>query len=225
MIDADMSQIIKISERESIQTFDSIKPPKITSWFEQRTQVPGKINEIVNAVHSGKLTNLGVWTVCIVDGTQEHILIDGQHRYEAFKILGSFKISHIVFYVYAVKTYDDIREIFRMLNKSTPVPEIYFEPTSKKTICDALDIYRKAKCGEQKTPIITNISLGKLDSRLRLAEILYHSRYCTRYKTAEKIIDHIEAFDTEVEKIISARHNDLAFIFENIPNDEYESAE
>jgi 5-methylcytosine-specific restriction endonuclease McrA len=97
----------------------------------QRFRNDNKIEEIIkyqlNFYKTHSLWNiLGVINIHFCEDNNKYYLIDGQHRYEAIKQLYEKYSHNISLYIelIKVKTYDDLRDNYNLLNKNTKLPDL-----------------------------------------------------------------------------------------------------
>ena len=221
---------LKVSDDEFLETYDEV--PKLKIWDEQRILDPIKVDEIVTTIDLSK--SLGIWTVCRYRSNadfrkfekdrsqsdnalrpQSDVMIDGQHRYRAAQIKAKDigwlmqKKFKIILHVYMVDSDADILDIFKRINKSTPVPKIYFDPVSKRTIIEAIDAYRKKHIGlisfKGNPPVL---GLSKLEYRHNLANLLFVRKKCEIYNALdfEKMI---ESFDQRIFRLVQTHKKSL----------------
>lgn len=88
---------------------------------------------------------IGVINVHFCDENNTYYLIDGQHRYEAFKFMYQ-KMGHdinIPIECVMVKTMNQIKENYKLINRNTPLPE--FPENIDKNIPETVAQYFKTK--------------------------------------------------------------------------------
>ena len=109
---------------------EDLKNVKIIDPHCQRILDNDKTKEIMNYhdnyhKSSGKFNFFGsiIINCCIENKT--NYLIDGQHRYEAAKDLfkNGYENISLIFEIVTVKTLDEVKENFKMINKNTEQPE------------------------------------------------------------------------------------------------------
>jgi 5-methylcytosine-specific restriction endonuclease McrA len=113
---------IKIGDLENIKF---TKPPF------QREGYSDKINEIIKCQenyfkkYNGKFNFFDNIIINCCDENKKNYLIDGQHRYEAANELfkKGYKNISLRFEIDIVKTFDEVKENFQMINKNTQQPE------------------------------------------------------------------------------------------------------
>lgn len=123
------------SNIDTYRRFDSYEELKreleIPSF--QRTLDEDSVNQIVNyiteSILMGKCIALGAIDLCKIESLPHLYLIDGQHRYMAIKKLYETRNMKIPInaIIYNVKTFEEMRDLFKIRNLGTKVPFYYFE--------------------------------------------------------------------------------------------------
>jgi hypothetical protein len=114
----------------------------------QRIRDDAKVVEIVEYQQAKMRTTggcnfMGVINIHYCGETRELFVIDGQHRFEAIKIINStISIPVSVEYV-IVEKMAELRENYNLINKNTPLPE--FPETIDKTIPEKVAVFFRDK--------------------------------------------------------------------------------
>jgi hypothetical protein len=98
---------------------------------EQRIRDTDKVKDIINYQLDYKQNNncfnfLGVINIHHLLSDDEYYLVDGQHRFEAIKELDGIhkqREIEIMVEIISVKTLDDLKHNYKLINKNTPLPE------------------------------------------------------------------------------------------------------
>lgn len=110
----------------------------------QRLRDDDKIADIVAYQHSklradGFCNFLGTINIHYCEENQQLWLIDGQHRFEAVRLINNTLNIPIIVEVTIVKTVTELKENYTILNKSTPMPD--FPETIDKSIPENVSQY------------------------------------------------------------------------------------
>lgn len=112
----------------------------------QRIIDPLKVQEIVDwqkNYYKEKKEFCYTGTIIFVDYNNYYVLIDGQHRFSSLEQLHKENVyPEVDFQIWTVDTEDDMREIYNLHNKNTPLPDLNFETTSKSLIEIICNYYR-----------------------------------------------------------------------------------
>ncbi len=129
----DFSNLIKINESKYLGCLDITELVKLEFHIPsiQRLEYKDKIKEIVeyqeNYFKEKKCFNfLGVINICILQ--DKMYIIDGQHRYKATLKLhhNGYRNEPISVEITKVKSIDELKCNYELLNKNTPLPEFEF---------------------------------------------------------------------------------------------------
>ena len=104
---------------------------------EQRIRDDDKVQEIVlyqqNELRDkGHCNFIGTINIHFCEESQEFYLVDGQHRYAAIKRINRTNNINIVIELVMVKTLDELKRNYQIINLNTPLPE--FAETIDKNI-------------------------------------------------------------------------------------------
>ena len=107
-----------------------------------------KVNDIVvyqkNELKERGVCNFfGLINIHFCYETKEYYLVDGQHRYEAIKILSKYNNIPFAIEVVDVSSLDELKQNYLIINKNTPLPE--FPDTIDKNIPETVAKYFKTK--------------------------------------------------------------------------------
>lgn len=151
--------ISSCNEYEAIITIKNIE--SVVAWRGQRPLDENKVQEIVDYKLQHKLddkiSDFGEIHVCAYKSSNDKKLyiIDGQHRFAAYKKLHDNyqkqmpKLRALLHYI---KREEDMRDIFNVINRCTPVPEIYLEGSG--------EIKRKLKANLEQYCRNHNLKIG-----------------------------------------------------------------
>jgi len=82
-------------------------------------------------------------TIIFIEYEDNYILIDGQHRYASLESLSKEDICpEVDFQIWKVNCEEDIKEIYNLHNKNTPLPDLNFDITNKSLIEKICSYYR-----------------------------------------------------------------------------------
>jgi len=121
---------------------------KIINWENNREPDSERVNAIYNAIEDGQYINCHI-SVAVTGNIIR--VYDGMHRIEALKVALNNKTisdSYIVMLDCIFNPSDDlIKDCFRNINKSIPVPEIYIDNIVPGNIkLDIIGIVKKICC-------------------------------------------------------------------------------
>ena len=213
---------IQVGAGEAIWVLQNPYDLNLSSWNGQRTLYPSKVDELVNAHKAKTFTNFGVWTVCRKPESDILEIIDGQHRWEAYKILFPRDTliwidqppPKIVLHVFDVTTDEQTFEKFKEFNKSTPVPAIYFDRVSLEKIREIIAIYREkyvTRTGNYRC----RVSLGdKFVSYL--AEALYDEKEIAKVSDMREFEEHFVEFANDVKRILTRYRIHIAYMVQYV---------
>jgi len=110
----------------------------------QRIRDDTKVKDIVayqqtKLRENGLCNFIGVINIHFCEETKQLYLIDGQHRYEAMKIINEDINIPIMIELVIVKTMNELKENYKILNMNTPLPE--FSENIDKNIPETVAIY------------------------------------------------------------------------------------
>lgn len=124
-----IKQKIEVNNRIicNIMSKDLFEIP-ITLPYEQRLLDSDKVNEIVlyqqnELKNKGHCNFLGNLNIHYCNENQKNYLVDGQHRYEAIKIISKTNNIPVIIDYVQVDTMKALKENFELINKNTPLPE------------------------------------------------------------------------------------------------------
>lgn len=140
-----------------------------------------------------------VGTIIIIKYNSKLYLIDGQHRYTAYKILyNKYKTCSIIVELIIIKDLEEMGNIYSMINKNTPLPE--FSSFIKKQQCEdiASYFYDKYNIWTNKKP--SRPRLNKNDFAQSL-ESFIDDNTIPCIKNKESIIAYIENINNFYSKV------------------------
>ena len=152
------------------QTFYLAKLPilakNVKIWERQRTLDPTRVEEIVNDQKEWYKKNdvyrfRGHLTLAVLHG--KIVMIDGQHRYQAMKVLARessvFANTPVVVCLINTKTENEVFQEFQLINKSISVPETFINPNNLiKAVCNRI---------REKFPVsFTNASINVITTKI-----------------------------------------------------------
>jgi len=96
--------------------------------YDQRIRDDDKVKEIVNYQMEqlksiGWCNFMGLINIHYCSETNEMYLVDGQHRYEAIRKINETNNIPVTFEVISVKSMDDVKQNYKVINKNTPLPD------------------------------------------------------------------------------------------------------
>ena len=96
--------------------------------YDQRIRDDDKVKEIVNYQMEqlksiGWCNFMGLINIHYCSETSEMYLVDGQHRYEAIRKINETNNIPVTFEVISVKSMDDVKQNYKLINKNTPLPD------------------------------------------------------------------------------------------------------
>ena len=204
-----LSRMYKIDESTHMQIVDDTTLPMIEIWEHQRTLDEQRVGEIeayfIQCVQDGISAHIGVLRGCKKLDDSKILIVDGQHRFQAYKnTYGTHHQWKLIVHVTIVQTDDEILEIFKLINKSVPVPDLYFDPISRKSFIEIITAYRERKLSHMtyvgKSP---RISLLEPYSAY-LAEALYDKEKLEESGcTVKDVENYFEPFDLEIKRILT----------------------
>jgi len=114
----------------------------------QRIRDDTKVREIVEyqqkkLKEDGVCNFLGVINIHYCEENKNMYLIDGQHRYEAVKIINENINIPVIIELVIVKTMSQLKENYKILNMNTPLPE--FPETIDKSIPENVAMFFKER--------------------------------------------------------------------------------
>jgi hypothetical protein len=150
MIWENLDQSIQISNRY----IGIIRSDKLMSYNSQIPHIQrlcddGKVNDIVvyqsaRLKQNGVCNFMGLINIHFCRETGELYIVDGQHRYEAIKIITHQLINiPVSVEIVVVDTLDEVKENYKILNKNTTLPD--FPETIDKAIPEKVAMYFKDK--------------------------------------------------------------------------------
>ena len=112
----------------------------------QRIRDDDKVAEIINyqlrqLKEMGRFNFLGLINIHFCFETNEYLLVDGQHRYDALATLANTMNFEIEIEVVEVFTQDQLKANYELINKNTPLPQ--FSEKIDKNIPETVAIYFK----------------------------------------------------------------------------------
>lgn len=188
-----MKSIFSASYNNIIDKYIIVKPDF------QRIIDPLKVQEIVdwqknNYKERGYFCYTG--TIIFVNYKDTYVLIDGQHRFSSLEQLNRENIfPEVDFQIWNVDTEDEMRDIYNLHNKNTPLPELNFEGNSKSLIENICSYYRNKypKAWKQDTGKRINrpfLSFNKFQEACNFLSIEMN------WLTLEEFTNHIDSYNT-----------------------------
>lgn len=107
-----------------------------------------KVNEIIlyqktKLKNNGICNFLGTLNIHFCEESNNLYIIDGQHRFEAIKVLNETINIPILIEIVKVKNIDELKENYNILNKNTPLPD--FPENIDKSIPESVALYFKTR--------------------------------------------------------------------------------
>lgn len=203
----------KLDTSTYLQIVDETTLPMIEIWEHQRTLDEQRVDEIeayfIQCAQDESNAHLGILRACKKSGDSKILIVDGQHRFQAYKkTYGTHHRWKLVVHVTTVQTDEEILEIFKLINKSVPVPDLYFDPISRKSFIDIITAYRERKLSHMtyvgKAPRISLLS----PYSAYLAEALYDKDKLDETGCTVKDLEtYFEPFDLEIKRILVDESN------------------
>ena len=144
-----LDTILKINENKYLGSIDISEIAKLELHIPsvQRLEYKDKIIDIVNYQEEyfkeNKCFNfLGLINICLFD--DKFYIIDGQHRYKSITKLFSmgYRNEPISIEIVIVKSLEELRKNYELLNKNTPLPEFEFGvPTDNEIHNEVLEYF------------------------------------------------------------------------------------
>lgn len=208
-------EIIKIEIKTLLEDYD-IKIPDC-----QRILDNDKLNNIIEFqkelfIKYGEFKFLGV--ISVVNLNDNYFLIDGQHRFNAMKMIYNSSDGKNNFSVYVQMIYvqciEDLKSVYNNINENTPLPDIIFEnKLEKDIICDTLHYF------QNKYP---NLLLSKNKvSRPQISfntfqEILNYIQHYLQLSNSEDLIKIIEDYNNNHKNYKRNNYDDKTISFNMI---------
>lgn len=168
-------------------------------WERQRTLDPERVQELVDYQRNyykkyDKYNFHGTLTIALLRG--QFVLLDGQHRFEALKILAktSTIIADMPIWVEfnLTRSEEEIFKIFQTINKSISVPDTFINPNNLiKAVCERIkDKFPSSFTKASVNVITTKINQDQLESALIKSDIVKELKIDSEDQLYQMILDY-----------------------------------